>query len=542
MSKIDKQDDHVYETPIDDEANFELEGSKDIRFHHVFQDPVMLEYYQGVYEKSNYECKDYLDPDLTWTLEEERKIVRKTDLNVVLWAFVMFAALNLDRSNINQALSDNLLADLGLTTDDYNIGNTVNYSLFLAAELPSQLISKRLGAHRWIPIQMSLWSIVTLAQFWMNGRASYIICRGLIGLLEGGFICDMILWMTYFYTKSEFPFRISLFYVSAYTTSIISAFLALGLLKIKTADAQDGWRWLFLIEGAITLLIGIASFFQMPASVVSTRAWYRKNGWYTEREEAILVNKILRDEPLKGDMSNTQPIGPKELFKAFFDIDMIPIYIVRLLADISSGPISSYLSLTLRSLGFSTAMTNLLSVPVYVLGIIGIVAMGWLSSKTSQHAYLIVISPIWLLACLIPYRYWPGSRKDLWGTYAILVVLLGHFPHYALTAAWSSANANSVRNRAVSAAVVNMCSQAANIISANIYRLDDAPYYKRGNTQLIGIAFGATGACFFARAYYAYRNKQRDRKWNSMTIEQQEHYRTNTTDEANKRLDFRFTL
>lgn len=520
---------------------YELESTSSAeKLDHVFQDPVLAEHYYQLYEACDYECKDYFDPEFSWTEEEEKRVVWKNDWYVTFWAFLMFTALDIDRYNISQALSDNMLEDLGLTTNDFNVGKTINLVCFLAAELPSQLISKKIGPDIWIPSQIVLWSAVSMAQGAIKGKAGFFITRGLLGALQGGFICDICLWMSYFYTSKEFPFRLSLFYIANPMSSVWSSLLAFALLKIKTNAIPHGWKWLFIIEGALTLLVGLISFFKMPASAVQTKAWFRKKGWYTEREEKIIVNRVLRDDPTKGDMNNRQPVTPKELVKSLLDYDLWPIYIVRILGDIGASPTNTYMTLTLRKLGFSTFNTNLLTIPFNVLTVITMLTAGYLSEVLQSRALVLASIPVWLLACLFPLRYWPGSQINVWGTYAILTILLGACPLWPLSISWCSANSNSVRNRAVSAAVVNMFLQSAGIISANIYRADDAPAYHRGNVVLIGCAFGALGACILARYYYIFRNKQKDRAWNTLTIEQQEDYIKNTTDEANKRLDFKF--
>lgn len=61
------------------------------------------------------------------------------------------------------------------------------------------------------------------------------------------------------------------------------AFVATGLLRLRGVGGRAGWRYLFLIEGVLTLGIGIASFFMMPPSPTQTKAWFRPNGWFTER-------------------------------------------------------------------------------------------------------------------------------------------------------------------------------------------------------------------------------------------------------------------
>ena len=76
--------------------------------------------------------------------------------------------------------------------------------------------------------------------------------------------------------------------------------MAVRFLQTRNKRQITGCRWLFLIEGLITLVIGFTSFFLMPASAVQTKTWYRPKGWFTDRELSIVVNRVLRDDPSKG--------------------------------------------------------------------------------------------------------------------------------------------------------------------------------------------------------------------------------------------------
>jgi MFS family permease len=159
-----------------------------------------------------------------------------------------------------------MLTDLGLTTNDYNYGMTIFYVSFLSAELPSQMISKKLGPDVWIPIQMVCWSIVASCQSRLTGRETFYLTRALLGLFEGGFIPDVVLYLSYFYKSKELPIRLSFFWGAYISTNIISAFLAFGILHLRNVTPWAGWRWLFALEGGLTALIGLSSWFYLPPS------------------------------------------------------------------------------------------------------------------------------------------------------------------------------------------------------------------------------------------------------------------------------------
>jgi hypothetical protein len=88
------------------------------------------------------------------TYREEQVVRRKIYLKIFAWVLVMFFALNLDRGNLSNAVSDNLLDDLGINTNDYNNAQNMYRVGFLISEIPSQMIGKWIGADRWIPIQI----------------------------------------------------------------------------------------------------------------------------------------------------------------------------------------------------------------------------------------------------------------------------------------------------------------------------------------------------------------------------------------------------
>ncbi|UNI22155.1 hypothetical protein JDV02_008072 [Purpureocillium takamizusanense] len=504
----------------------------------VFDDPTTAEKY---HPRPDWENTHRFDPLFRWTWREEFRLVRKMDLYIMVWACIMFMALELDRANISQALTDELLPDLGMTTNDYNLGNTVFKLSFLCAELPSQLVSKWMGPDRWIPLQITLWSIVAGSQFWLSGRQSFLVTRALLGILQGGFIPDIVIYLSYFYKHAELSIRLSFFWTAMSIADILSAIFAYGLLRMRGVEGRSGWRWLFLIEGLVTLVVGVMSWLLMPAGPCQTASWFRgKKGWFSEREEKIIVNRVLREDPSKSSMHNREPVTPKLLWQSLQDYDLWPLYILGLIFQIPMTPVQQYLTLTLKGLGFNTFETNLLTIPYTVVHIFTMVALTYLSERTGQLTLVALLGQLWAFPFLIYMNVVNTATANKWVIWTIVTLLLGYPNAHPIQVAWNSRNSNAVRSRTVSAACYNMFVQAGGIISSNIYRNDDKPRYVRGNRQLLSILCMNFIVYLLVKVYYVWRNKARDRKWEAMTPEQKLEYLSTTTDQGNKRLDFRF--
>ncbi|KAK8853051.1 hypothetical protein IAR55_003752 [Kwoniella newhampshirensis] len=491
--------------------------------------------------KASYEGYKAFDPLFRWTWRQENTAIRIVDWKIFLWVLIMFLALDIDRANLANATADNFLKDLKLTQADYNLGNTLFRVGFLCAELPSQLISKRLGPDVWIPTQIIIFSVIASSQFWLSGRSSFLATRFLISFFQGGFIPDCILYLSYYYTKTELPVRLGFFWVANYLANLITGFLAVGLLQMRGVGGRAGWRYMFLIEGLLTLTVGVASFFMMPSSASATKTWYRPKGYFNDDQVKILVNRALRDDPTKSSMHNRQALPVKTIFRCLGDYDMYPLYFIGLMFGIGGYPVQQYFQLSMRQLGFNTIQSNLLSIPNTVWSIINLLGITILSELVDSRTFVAMAENLWMLPNYIALLALPNSALTPWTYFGIATVLLA-FPYvHAIQVAWTSRNSGSVENRTVSASAYNMMVQVSAIIGANLYQASDSPRYKHANSAIVAIiVFNVAILYPSTRWYYRWRNAKRAAEWDVMTSDEKSGYLETTGDKGNKRLDFRF--
>jgi predicted MFS family arabinose efflux permease len=124
----------------------------------------------------------------------------------------------------------------------------------------------------------------------------------------------------------------------------------------------------------------------------------------------------------------------------------------------------NYLTLTLRSLGFNTIQSNLLSIPAYAIGAIGLLSTTYLSEAINSRVLSTVILQFWALPLLIV-LYTFTENTPQWSYFTVVSLIVGSPFVHPIQVAWTSRNSNSVRTRTISACMYNVSFQAGYIIA-----------------------------------------------------------------------------
>lgn len=144
------------------------------------------------------------------------------------------------------------------------------------------------------------------------------------------------------------------------------------------------------------------------------------------REETIIVNRVIRDDPSKGTMHNREPITPMLLWKSLKDYDLWPIYIIGLTFQTPMTTPKQYLTLTLKGLGFNAFVVNLLIIPSEVLSIIFLLLVTYISEISGQITLVSMIGQIWTLPFVIYLYIVDINSVNKWAAWVVMTLLLSY--------------------------------------------------------------------------------------------------------------------
>jgi D-galactonate transporter len=194
---------------------------------------------------------------------EPRQVVRQVGWRLVPFLTLLYFVNFIDRVNVGfAALTMNTA--IGLTPLAFGWGAGIFFLGYFLFEVPSNLALHRFGARRWIARIMVSWGVVSAAMALVAGPTSFVALRFLLGIAEAGFFPGIILYLTYWFPQRARARIVGAFMTAVPLSSVLGNPLSAFLLGLDGFAGIEGWRWLFILEGAPAVLLGIAVCFYQP--------------------------------------------------------------------------------------------------------------------------------------------------------------------------------------------------------------------------------------------------------------------------------------
>lgn len=221
---------------------------------------------------------------------------------------------------------------------------------------------------------------------------------------------------------------------------------------------------------------------------------------------------------------------------------MFGLYFVGLVAYIPATPISAYLTLTLKRLGYSTFDSNVLTIPAAVLQIITMLVLAWSSDRFKERSFHAFFGEFWIMPLLIAAIALPNGGRE-WGRFSLVTLISGYPYFHPIISSWISENSFDVKKRAITAATYNVIVQVGSLVGSQIYRSWDSPYYHVGNSVLLALCVLSLVSILAQRQWLIRLNRKKEREWDAMSAEERVAYQNDSEareKDGNRRLDFRF--
>ncbi|CAJ2504093.1 Uu.00g114870.m01.CDS01 [Anthostomella pinea] len=442
-----------------------------------------------------------------WSDTEELKVKRKLDFILLPILGLAFFALQMDRGNISNALTSTITQDLGVTTDQINVGNSLLSTGIVLLEIPSNILLQRVGPQRWLSGQIVAWGLVAIFQNFITNYAGYLVTRILLGLCEAGFIPGALYTMSTWYKKDESSLRISIFFLGNLLASATTSLIGAGILSMGDRYGVAGWRWLFIVEGAITVGVGLIFMLFLPPSVGNGSPLISFGRWsyFTPRESYIVARRVLLDDPTK--TSGHLRITGSDVWETVKNPRIMLHILITTTATIPVNAINTYGPSVIKSLGYSTVRANAMASVGSFIAVVVVLILGWLCDKTGRRGPMLLFESLWSLiafTCLRESSKWSHGRRYA----AVVFSMAANSIVHILNVGWLTVNCQRPQQRSVAMAMIIMGANAAGIAGSQVFRTQDAPGYHNAFTACLALSAVVVLEILTQSSWYFFSNKK----------------------------------
>jgi len=305
--------------------------------------------------------------------------LEKTIINKVTWRLIPFLVLAyllcyIDRTNLGfAALTMN--KELGFTATLFGWGAGIFFIGYFFFEVPSNLALEKFGARIWIARIMITWGIISAAMALVHGSVSFLVTRFLLGAAEAGFFPGIVFYLTYWFPMRHRAVVLSRFMFAQPIALMVGSSLSGLILKLNGVMGVAGWKWLFILEGLPSVLLGFVTFAYLTDKPA-------KAAWLEPAEREWLQAQI--DE----ERAKLEAVRKYSFWDSLKHPKVLLLGIVYVGLVMCNYGVSLWLPQMVKALGtFSSSQIGLIVSIPYVAAAVGMLLIGYSSDRTGERKY-----------------------------------------------------------------------------------------------------------------------------------------------------------
>ncbi|KAK6904445.1 hypothetical protein I203_105258 [Kwoniella mangroviensis CBS 8507] len=435
----------------------------------------------------NEEYEEFLILEKQMEGAPHRKLMRKLDFRLLPTLSVLYLLASLDKANAGNAKLFGFLEEIGMTATQFNYALMYLFFTYGLFEPVCNVCLRRLGPKIWFPIAVTTWGLITTLTCVVSSYGGFVAIRLFLGAAEASIYPGGYLLLSMWYKPKELATRMALFYGANTAAGAFGGVIAYGVGNMDGMHGWRAWRWLFLIEGLITVFFGLASYFMLPPFPHTYKAG-TKNSWLTP-DEAKYAR--LRTKYANGPHAPTYVFQWKDVLAAAKDRKT---YFMMMLfwwgGSIPTYSLSYTLPTMVKNLGYTAVKAQALTTPPYIFATIVTVTIGIISDRFRRRyfaimsAYSLGLTGIIIIWITVHHPHLTGVSY-----FAIFLAAAGYSAQAPIVGAWTSENVPNPSKRAAAIGFLMLFgSIGGGSIGSNIYLANQAPYYPLG----FGFSVGAT--------------------------------------------------
>ncbi|KAK7054438.1 hypothetical protein VNI00_003636 [Paramarasmius palmivorus] len=430
----------------------------------------------------------------------ERKLVRKLDMRVLPTIIVIYIMNYIDRNGITTARLQGLEEDLQLSDIQYSVILSILYVTYCPAQIPSNMaLNYVTRPSLYIGACVAAWGLVSAMTGLTHSFGGILACRIFIGLPEAAFYPGAIYLLSRWYTKKELAFRSAILYGGLMISNAFGALMAAGILaEMEGKRGIRAWRWLFFIEGAITVFVGLNAMWLLPDYPNNTR-------WISVADRRLAQARIA-DDAGEADQDN-EGESPLYGLKLALNDPKVLIFAVMTTAQLLGLSFVNFFPTLTQTLGFNTTISLVLAAPPWLLGTVVCCLNAWHADRTGERYFHIAG---WWWGVIIGFII-ALSTMNTAARYVSMILMALGYAGFAMTLVWvSNAVPRPPAKRAAAIGIVNGTGNLGNLMGSFVWKSEWSPEYHQSMIISLCALVLSSVLAFVVRQMLIKENKKLD--------------------------------